>query len=265
MFLLSFGKKVPQGTVEENMPTRAERERDKKAALLAAAEQVFSHSGYAQATLDDVIRVADTGKGTVYRYFGSKDNLFYALVLQKHRKLVDEFWAIARDEKKTVARKLRDIALAWIRFLADNLILWQVVQFEMTGMNRGIICVPRDDGSLELRVKWGELPPPERCEEIKRYHAMLLEEAEPMASVYGEGLRQGIFRATADHRDIAEHWFFGISKEVFMSPNPKYDFLGGTMTMDQLADNIAVHFLFGLVAPSKRQKIADELHRYIDF
>ena len=50
------------------MPTRAEREHDKKAALLAAAEEVFSHRGYAQATLDDVIKVADTGKGTVYRY-----------------------------------------------------------------------------------------------------------------------------------------------------------------------------------------------------
>ena len=46
------------------MPTRAEREHDKKAALLAAAEEVFSHRGYAQATLDDVIKVADTGKGT---------------------------------------------------------------------------------------------------------------------------------------------------------------------------------------------------------
>ena len=247
------------------MPTRAEREHDKKAALLAAAEEVFSHRGYAQATLDDVIKVADTGKGTVYRYFGSKDNLFYALVLQKHRKLVEEFRAIARDKDRTVPRKLRDIALAWIRFLADNLILWQVVQFEMTGVNRGIVGVPRDDGSLELRVKWGELPPPERCDEIKRYHALLLEESEPMASVYDEGLEQGLFRATADHRDIAKHWFFGISMVVFMTPNPQYAFLGGNMTMQQLADNIAIHFLFGLVEPSKRQKIADELHRYVHF
>ena len=51
--------------------------------ILLAAEEVFSRRGYVQATLDEIIALADTGKGTVYKYFGNKDNLFYTLVASK--------------------------------------------------------------------------------------------------------------------------------------------------------------------------------------
>lgn len=51
--------------------------------ILLAAEEVFSRCGYVQATLDEIIALADTGKGTVYKYFGNKDNLFYTLVASK--------------------------------------------------------------------------------------------------------------------------------------------------------------------------------------
>ncbi|MDD4320024.1 MAG: helix-turn-helix domain containing protein [Acidaminococcaceae bacterium] len=39
---------------------------------MAAAERVFSHKGYSQATLDEIIKIADTGKGTVYKWFSVK-------------------------------------------------------------------------------------------------------------------------------------------------------------------------------------------------
>lgn len=37
--------------------------------ILRAAEAVFSKKGYRQATLDEIVKIADTGKGTVYKYF----------------------------------------------------------------------------------------------------------------------------------------------------------------------------------------------------
>ena len=48
----------------------------KKDRILIAAEDVFSRRGYTKATLDEIIALADTGKGTLYKYFGNKDNLF---------------------------------------------------------------------------------------------------------------------------------------------------------------------------------------------
>jgi AcrR family transcriptional regulator len=46
------------------------RDPRKKERILAAAEEVFSKRGYTQSTLDEIIKIADTGKGTVYKYFG---------------------------------------------------------------------------------------------------------------------------------------------------------------------------------------------------
>lgn len=60
----------------------------KEKRILKAAEQVFSHKGYTQATLDEIIQIADTGKGTVYKYYKNKENLFYTLVEAKNRKLM---------------------------------------------------------------------------------------------------------------------------------------------------------------------------------
>lgn len=50
------------------------------AEILAAAAEVFSASGFARARLDDVARRARVSKGTLYRYFESKDALFRAMV-----------------------------------------------------------------------------------------------------------------------------------------------------------------------------------------
>ena len=44
--------------------------------LLDAAQRVFATSGYASATVDDIIRAAATSRATFYRYFRSKEDLF---------------------------------------------------------------------------------------------------------------------------------------------------------------------------------------------
>ena len=46
----------------------------KEKRILKAAEKVFSHKGYSQATLDEIIKIADTGKGTVYKYYKNKES-----------------------------------------------------------------------------------------------------------------------------------------------------------------------------------------------
>lgn len=48
--------------------------------ILAAATEVFATAGFARTKLEDVARRADVSKGTLYRYFDSKDALFRAMV-----------------------------------------------------------------------------------------------------------------------------------------------------------------------------------------
>lgn len=48
--------------------------------ILAAATEVFAAAGFVRTRLDDVARRAKVSKGTLYRYFESKDALFRAMV-----------------------------------------------------------------------------------------------------------------------------------------------------------------------------------------
>lgn len=77
--------------------TRREREKEsRRREILAAAHQVFSERGYAGATLDEVARVAEYAKGTLYSYFPSKSELFAALVER-------EFDLLVADMREAVA------------------------------------------------------------------------------------------------------------------------------------------------------------------
>jgi AcrR family transcriptional regulator len=59
--------------------TNASSRRNKKERIIEAAAQVFARSGYSNAVVADIARQADIGKGTVYEYFQSKEDLFFAV------------------------------------------------------------------------------------------------------------------------------------------------------------------------------------------
>lgn len=52
----------------------------KRAAILAAAQQLFAEHGFTATSMDAVARGANTSKLTAYRHFGSKDELFAAAI-----------------------------------------------------------------------------------------------------------------------------------------------------------------------------------------
>ena len=59
---------------------RALRQTERREAILAAALEEFSASGFAATRLDDVARRAGVAKGTIYLYFRDKESLFQELV-----------------------------------------------------------------------------------------------------------------------------------------------------------------------------------------
>lgn len=52
---------------------------DKKNRIIEAAVMVFAQKGYASATVADIAARAEIGKGTIYEYFASKEDLFFAV------------------------------------------------------------------------------------------------------------------------------------------------------------------------------------------
>lgn len=79
----------------------AQRARDKKErreAILDAAERVFGEKGAAQATMEDVAEAASVSKGTVYLYFKSKDDLFLALTHRPLEAVLERFAALSSEQ-----------------------------------------------------------------------------------------------------------------------------------------------------------------------
>jgi AcrR family transcriptional regulator len=69
------------GTVPTKPPgLRAERQAQRREAILTAALDEFSARGFAAARLDDVAKRAGVAKGTIYLYFRDKESLFQELV-----------------------------------------------------------------------------------------------------------------------------------------------------------------------------------------
>ncbi len=61
-------------------PRQIARRAKKRGQILEAAGRVFAARVYHQVTMDHIARAARVGKGTIYRYFPSKEDLYLALV-----------------------------------------------------------------------------------------------------------------------------------------------------------------------------------------
>jgi AcrR family transcriptional regulator len=78
-------KRVRRGSQRANKgrparEPRAARQAERREAILAAALEEFSASGFASTRLDDVAKRAGVAKGTIYLYFRDKESLFQELV-----------------------------------------------------------------------------------------------------------------------------------------------------------------------------------------
>ena len=145
----------------------------KKERILIAAEDVFSRRGYTKATLDEIIALADTGKGTLYKYFGNKDNLFYTLIEEKHSHLMDELHSLTAQQPD-IRGKLQAYLNCMLKFLRTNKGLNFVGGSLRTGSNftgragkrlfkihpfAADIYRARPDAQINIRSNFWRLPP----------------------------------------------------------------------------------------------------------
>jgi AcrR family transcriptional regulator len=61
--------------------SRKEKERlFKRAAIMDAAVSIFAKKGYRDTTLDEIAITSEFGKGTIYNYFKSKEDIYSAII-----------------------------------------------------------------------------------------------------------------------------------------------------------------------------------------
>lgn len=71
---------MPRSAPPTPSAARAERQARKRDRILDSGSRVFAQRPYHLVSMDDVARAAGVGKGTLYRYFPSKEDLYVAIV-----------------------------------------------------------------------------------------------------------------------------------------------------------------------------------------
>ena len=105
--------------MDEKVSKREANKMQKKEAFLRAAEKLFSEKGFENTSIEDVVTGAGLTKRTLYQYFQSKEDLFYAVALGGARRLYEASMdAFARGEN--VRDKIRLMNLAHLAFYREH-------------------------------------------------------------------------------------------------------------------------------------------------
>ncbi len=90
-----------------------------KEQLLKAALHSFHEKGYIATSLDDIARAAGTTRGAVYWHFGSKAELFNAVVREQYTQAGIKLGPIY-EKGGTVLEMLRRILVSWLSYAEED-------------------------------------------------------------------------------------------------------------------------------------------------
>ncbi len=138
----------------------------KRREILAAAAAVFADQGFHAALMDDVAARAGIGKGTIYRYFASKQELFWS-ILDNGGEEMQAALASAGSANLAPDRKLKTMVSAMADVMARNQPLMRLLP---------------EIGHDEIKKRHG------RIRQQNRAVVALI------AAVIAEGIKAGVFR-----------------------------------------------------------------------
>jgi AcrR family transcriptional regulator len=189
--------------------------------ILQSAEKVFAEKGFFQTTMNEIADVAEFGTGTLYKYFKSKEELYFTLIDEQ----VEELHRLVQSElsQKTSAMERIKKVLG--------------LQFEFIEKNRNFFRIYISERS---RFEWNV-----KDDFGKGIHNKMVAYIKILVQVIREGVKGGEFKPI-DPMDSA-HALVGIVNsfvfEWLISPEPyplisKMDtvleiFLRGTQRMER--------------------------------
>lgn len=104
------------------------QDNDKLTRILDTATELFARQPFHKVLLSDVARAASVGKGTLYLYFKSKDDLYFGVLFRGFSALVEKMHAFIETEGMPADKKLKGA----IQILTEHLFR-KAVNVEMLG------------------------------------------------------------------------------------------------------------------------------------
>ncbi len=136
--------------------SRDQKKAESRRRILDAARDVFFRDGFMRANLDEMAEKAGVAKGTLYRYFESKADLYVAVLTNNHEIFHDQMVAASR-EGATALDRIRSIArfyfAHWLEHPDYFQIFWAVDNESVIGdLPRDVIEKIADFWEMNLNV-----------------------------------------------------------------------------------------------------------------
>ena len=112
------------------MDTMSKREINKqrrRAAILSAAQELFSERGFEETTVQEISAKAGLSKGTVYLYFKSKEELYLSVCISGIAGFGERLEA-ASSSTKELEERIKDVYLAYIRYSLEETAVFRVLR-----------------------------------------------------------------------------------------------------------------------------------------
>lgn len=100
---------------------------EKKMRIVEACKQSFSLFGYKGTTVEQIAKIAGVGKGTVYLYFETKEDILHEIVKQ----VVSEMLSLAEESLKsgtTITEKLHNAIFSCLLYRKEHEMLMKLAQ-----------------------------------------------------------------------------------------------------------------------------------------
>jgi AcrR family transcriptional regulator len=109
---------------------------EKRKVIFQAAIKVFSEDGFYRATMDKIALVSGVGKGSLYRYFKSKEDLLSELLSEKYDEIIKQFRLIFSKEPDLI-KQIEELIRFWVSFIEENHEVYALIQSEAITQKTG--------------------------------------------------------------------------------------------------------------------------------
>lgn len=114
-------------------------QKERKTRILEAAGIYFGKAGYHMADLDEIAKNAGVGKGTLYRYFSNKEELFIETVSYFAEKMYSEI--VSKIEKSDIKQIVEIIFEAHQQYYNKNRDIYSLVTKAITAMPEKLVSI----------------------------------------------------------------------------------------------------------------------------
>ena len=111
---------TPQNNENHQRPPKRQR-------IIEAATELFATHPFSEVLVEDVARAAGVGKGTVYRYFKDKEDLFLCCIITALDTVYGVLHGLKHDEALPCSERLSRTVQALVEFYSANRRLFHIL------------------------------------------------------------------------------------------------------------------------------------------